>query len=149
MFSLFFLPSVMCGFFRSSWAIGESRTSRGGCLPLYLVVVDVLDELLQVALELREPGRAGERLVEAEGGDDDVGLLVLERVAVVVEMRLARPQGQFVGRIAQVVDHQLEVGEAGVQQRLEVPVILHPLGQSVADHDDPVTLSQLQLCGRG
>ena len=115
MFSLFFLPSVMCGFLRSSWAIGESRTSRGGSLPLYLVVVDVLMKFSRSLLNLARPAGPGERLVEAEGGDEHVGLLVLERVAVVVEMGLARPQGQLVGRIAQVVDDQLELGEAGVQ----------------------------------
>ena len=104
-----------------------------------------LDEVFQVVLEFGEAGRAGERFVEAEGGDEDVGLFVLERVAVVVEMGLARPQGQLVGRIAQVVDHQLELGEAGVQQRLEVAVILHPLGQRVADQDDPVALFELEL----
>ena len=47
---------------------------------------------------------------------------------------------QLVGRIAQVVDHQLQLGEPAVEQGLEVAVILHPLGQRVADQDDPVAL---------
>ena len=103
------------------------------------------DEVFQVVLELGEAGRSGERFVEAKGGDENVGLFVLERMAVVVEMGLARPQGELVGRIAQVVDHQLELGEAGVQRRLKVAVILHSLGERVADQDDPVTLFELEL----
>ena len=64
---------------------------------------------------------------------------------MVVEMGLARPQRQLVGRIAQVVHDQLELGEAGVEQRLKVPVILHPLGQRVADQDDPVPFVKFEL----
>ena len=56
---------------------------------------------------------------------------------------------ELVGRIAQVVNHQLELGKAGVQQGLEVPVVLHPLGQRVADQDDPISLAEHQLGFRG
>ena len=111
MFWLFFLPSVKWGFLRSSCAIGESRTSRGAFLPLYLVVVDDLDEVFQVVLELREPGRPGERFIESEGGENDVGLFVVERVPVIIEVGLTRPQGELVGGVAQVVKHQLELGK--------------------------------------
>src|SRR5579875_1919047 len=102
MFSLFFLPSVMWGFFRSSWAIGESRTSRGADRPLYLVEVDS-------TMNLPRSRR-----------------------------NLARPEGNLVGRPAQVVEDQLVLRESAVKQRLEMAVILHPLGQGVADEDDPV-----------
>ena len=105
----------------------------------------VLDEVFEVFLELGQAGRAGERFVEAEDSEEDVGLFVLERMAVVVEMGLARPERELVGRIAQVVDNQLELREAGVQQRLKMPVILHPLGQRVADQDDPVPFLKLEL----
>ena len=95
--------------------VGDRREQDqlGADLPLYLVVVDSLMKFSRSLLNFGEPGRPGERFVEAEGGEQDVGLLVLERMAVVVEMGLARPQRQLVGRIAQVVDHQLELGEAG------------------------------------
>ena len=72
-------------------------------------------EALEVRLELAKPRRPGKRLVEAEGGDQDIGLFILERVTVVVEMGLARPQGQLVGRISEVVDHQFEVDKTRVQ----------------------------------
>ena len=97
--------------------VGDRREQDepGGCLAVVLGGRRLLDELLEVAPELGQPGGPGERLVEAEDGDEDVGLLVLERVAVVVEMGLARAKRQLVGRLAQVVDDQLELGEAAVQ----------------------------------
>ena len=82
--------------------------------------VDVLMNFSRSLLNLLQPDWAGERLVEAEGGDQDVRLLVLERVAVVVEMRLARPESQLVGRVAEVVEDQLELGKPAVQQGLEM-----------------------------
>ncbi len=64
-------------------------------------------------------------------------------------MRLPGPQGDFVGRKTEVVNDQLERRKAGVQQGLEMPVVLHPLGQGVADQDDPVSLFEHQLGFRG
>ena len=55
MFSLFFLPSITWGFLRSSWAIGESRTSRGAFLPLYLVVVVALMKFSRSLLNFASP----------------------------------------------------------------------------------------------
>ena len=80
-------------------------------MPLYLVVVDVLMKSSRSFLNLARPAATGERFIEAEGGDQDVRLFVDQRVAVVVETRLTRAQGQLVGRVSQVVDHQLERGK--------------------------------------
>ena len=68
----------------------RGRSARAGpaaarALPLYLVVVVSLMNFSRSVLNLSQPRRSGERLVEAEGGDDHVGLFVLERVAVILE----------------------------------------------------------------
>ena len=108
-----------------------------------------LDEGVEVGLELGQPLGAGERLVETEGGDDDVGLLVFQLVAVVLEAGRPGTKGQFVGRPAEVVDDEFEVGESAVEQGLEAAKVLHPLGQGVADDDDPVPLFEFQGGGVG
>ncbi len=122
---------------------GEQHEVRG-FLAIVLGGRGLLDEPLEVASKSGQSGGPGERLVDPEDGQEHVGLLVLEGVAVVVEMGLARAEGQLVGRVSQVVDDQLELGEPAMQEGLEVAVILHPLGQGVTDDDDPIALAQLQ-----
>ena len=107
------------------------------------------DEVFQVALEFRQPIGAGKRFVEAEGGDHDVGLFVFQPMPMILEIERAGPQRQFVGRPAEVVDDQLQLREAAVQQRFPVAEILHPLGQRVADEDDPVAVLQIERRGFG
>ncbi len=141
---MFAFPSVTCGSRRSSCAIGESRTRRGAALPLYGVVVVSVMNLSRSSRNLSSAVGPGERLVEAEGGDHDVGPLVLEGVAVVLEPGRAGAERELVGRPAEVVEDQVEPGEAALEQRLEVPEVLHPLGQGVADQDDPVAFPEFE-----
>ncbi len=144
MLSLFFLPSVICGFLRSSCAIGDSRTSVGAAFPLYLVEVEALMKSSRSFLNFSSPGGPANDSLKPKAAIKTSGFSSSSRVSVVVEMRLPRPQFQLVGRIAQVVEHQLKVREAAMKKGLEVRVILHPLGQRVADQDDAIALLQYQ-----
>jgi hypothetical protein len=42
------------------------------------------------------------------------------------------------------MDNQFQIGKAAVQQRLEVPMVLHPFGQGVADDHNAVAFVQFQ-----
>ena len=130
--------------------------------------------LLQPAVEVRlegvEPGLAGERLVEAPVGEDHVGVEV--RAGVVSDLGLADLGGQgaglhvqeivqaghfvravglhadFVAGEAEVADHELVVRERLVDQRLEVAVVLLPVGEAAADEGDVITLLEGEVLGR-
>ena len=70
MFSLFFLPSVMCGFLRSSWAIGEKQHQPGGFLPLYLVVVEALMKFSRSFLNLPRPAGPANDSLKPKNGEE-------------------------------------------------------------------------------
>ena len=55
---------------------------------------------------------------------------------------------QLVAGEAEVAEDQLVVREAAVEERLEPAVVLHAVGQGVADEADVVALVQLQRLGR-
>jgi hypothetical protein len=98
---------------------------------------------VEVLLELRQSRLAGKGLVGAEEREDDVGLLPPQ-----VRRRIAEVQGPGLERDgvaapAEIPDDELQVGESGVQQRLEMVEKLHPLGQRVADEHDVIALAQL------
>ena len=94
------------------------------------------DELFETRFERIQPRRTGERLVQPEHCQQNIGLVIAEVVAVVGEVGTARSQIDLVGRPAQIADDQFFVRKAALQQSLEVSVVLHPLGQRVAnDHD--------------
>jgi hypothetical protein len=67
--------------------------------------------------------------------------MIDEVAAVVGEALTPQADREFVGRPAEVAHVEFMLWESGVQQRLEVPEILHPLGEGVAhDHDMVVWL---------
>ena len=128
---------------------------------------------VEVRLEGVEAAGAGERLVEAPVGEDHVGVEV--RAGVVGDLGLADLGGQgaglhvqevveaghFVGAVglhadfvageAEVADHEVVVRERLMDQRLEVAVVLLPVGEAAADEGDVVTLFEgegLGLDGR-
>ena len=72
----------------------------------------MLDERVEVLLERLEPFLAGERLVVAEEGEDDVGLRPGQPLVGGAEVGRAEPEGQFVAGEAEVADDQLVLGKA-------------------------------------
>ena len=145
MFSLFFLPSVMCGLLQVF--VGDRREEhelRRG-LAVVLGRGRLGDEVVEVLLELGQALRPGERLVEAEAAMRTSGFSSSSVWPWSLKSCERGRERQLVGRPAEVVDDQLQLGEAAVEQGLEVAEILHPLGQRVADEDDVVPLVKFQL----
>ena len=64
--------------------------------------------------------------------------MIREVAAVIGEALAPQADREFIGRPAEVADIQLMLREAGVQERLEVAEILHPLRERVADDHDVV-----------
>ena len=128
----------------------------------------MLDEGRQFVLKVFEPLQPCERFVETEerhdgGGLDNgqplVGLRVVANPKVAIDLRVKgcgagkRPwvivsrlgtEARCVSRKTHVAEGQLQVGEASVEGRLEVVVVLHPLCECVADEDQRLTLPQFE-----
>ena len=133
----------------------EQHEARGG-LAVVLLRQRVGDPVVEVLLERGEPGLAGVRLVVAEEGEDDVGLRVrCRRSGSPGSRRSARPCRSATRRACRSSStaaassissplkprlriDQIVLRETGVQQRLEPAVVLHPLGERVADDADVV-----------
>jgi len=70
--------------------------------------------------------------------------MIDQPMAVIVEVRAPRPQIDLVRRPTEVADDESLAGKAALQRGLEVAVVLHPLGQRVADDDQLVTFVDRQ-----
>ena len=129
-----------------------------------------LQPAVEVLLEGLEAGRTGEGFVEAPVSEDHVGVEV--RAGVVGDLGLADLGGQgaglhveevvktghFIGTVrlhadfvageAEVADHEVVVRERLMDQRLEVAVVLLPVGEAAADEGDVVTLLEGEVLGR-
>ena len=128
-------------------AIGENTTSRGADLPLYFWAKRVLDERIEVFLEGLQPFLAGKRLVIAEEGEDNVGLRLGQPLVGRTEVGRAQAKGQFIAGEAEVANDELVRGEPSLEVSLEPTVVLHAVGQSVADDRDMIAGLDLDRVG--
>ena len=94
-----------------------------------------------------KPFLAGERLVVAEEGEDDVGLRPGQPLVGRAEVGRAEPEGQFIAGEAEVADDELVLGEASLEVRLQPAVVLHPVGQGVADDRNMIARLDLDQVG--
>ena len=99
-------------------------------------------------LNSSQPFLAGERLVVAEEGEDDVGLRPGQPLVGGAEVGRAEPEGQFVAGEAEVADDELVLGKAGLEVGLQPAVVLHPVGEGVADDRDMIAGLDLDRVGR-
>ena len=103
-------------------------------------------ELAQAPLEFRDRLLAGERLVETEGGEDQVGLVVEQVLVQRGEVVRAGHQVDLVRRPGKVAHDELLLREALVEERLEVAEMVGSIEQGVADVSD--TRAGLDLEGQ-
>ena len=151
--------------------VGDGRDEHepGRAAAGVVLLARVLDEVGEVGLELRHARRPGEGFVEAEEGEDDGGLAEREVLVGGTEVLRAQPRGEdfvalgvigvlddqlglevhLVGGEGEVADDEVVLGESLVEERLPVVVVLHPLGQRVADKTDVVAGFKSQASGRG
>ena len=137
---------------------GEEHHARRGPT-VVLLREGVRDPAGQVLLESLETGLTGERLVVAEEREHDVSLGVDagEAIVFVAANRLRQPAQPLVGRAEvlraragvdliaaepEVAHDQPVLRIARLEHRLEPAVVLHPLGQRVADDADVVVRLQ-------
>ena len=111
----------------------------------------VLDPVFEIGLELLKAGLTGEGLVEAEEGDDNIGLGEGEVLVGRAEAFGAGTENDLIGGPGEVADDEVMLGEALMEERLPVVVTLklHALGQRVADEADVVAGLELQRRGVG
>ena len=118
-----------------------------GRLAVVLLGQGVLDEGVEVLLERLQPVLAGERLVVAEEGEDDVGLRPGQPLVGGAEVGRAEAEGQFIAGEAEVADDELVLGKASLEVRLQPAVVLHPVGQGVADDRNMIARLDLDRVG--
>ena len=162
---LFSRPSGRSGLCRSSCAIGENSTMRGADLPLYFCASVCVIQSSSCCLNAGSPASPRVGLVVAEEREDDVRLRVRagEAVLLVAADRLAVAAQPLVGRAevlraqarrdlvaaeAEIADDQVVLRKARVQQRLEPAVVLHPLGERVADDADVIARAAARTAWR-
>ncbi len=97
-----------------------------------------IDELTQIFFELGQSLFAGERFVKTKAGDDDVGFVIFQIMAVVLKIFGTGAEGQFVSRPAQVPDNQFFFRKTTVKQCFEIAGILHAFSKCVADDHDVI-----------
>ena len=98
----------------------------------------------QQRLELGEAFFAFEALVEAEGGEDDVRLVLGEVLVEVAKAIRPRAEGHFIGGPAEVAEDELLPGKALVHERLELPIVAHAIEERIPDEGDAGAGFQLQ-----
>ena len=105
-------------------------------------------------LNAASPFLAGERFVVAEEGENDVGLRFGQPLVGRAEVGRAEPNGQFIARETEVANDELVRGKPSVEISLEPAVVLHAVGQGVADDRDVIARLDFdhvgsKKCGRG
>ena len=122
------------------------------------------EPVAQLLPERGEPSVPRVRFVVAEKRKDDVRLRIGSGEPVVrvaadrrrlsgqplvgrAEVLRAQPGGDLVAAEAKIANHEVVLREARVQQRLEPAVVLHPLGQRVADEADVIARAQDERIG--
>ena len=109
--------------------------------------------LAQVFIKLFRKGRqalgAAERLVEAEEGEDRTGLDPRQPFLGRTEILRAGPHRHFVAGEAKIAHHQPVRRIARVDHRLQPAVMLHAVGQRIADERDVLARVGRKRRGRG
>ena len=90
-------------------------------------------------LRLRDRGGAGEPLV---------GGAVIHRPHSGIGVRLFGVAGDLVARIAEVADDEVVLREACIEESLQPAVVLHPLGERIADDANVIAGPEFQAARR-
>ena len=118
----------------------EDEARRGGSV--IFLRKRVLDELVEIALEFGESFGTGERFVVTEKGENHIGFVLGQMLVGRAEAGRAESKGQFVAGKAQVANHQFMFGKSSLNSRFEPTVMLHPLGERVADQAEMIAFFQ-------
>jgi hypothetical protein len=103
-----------------------------------------VEEGRELLPERRQPGRPGERLVEAVGGQDHVGPAEGKVLLEVGEVVGPGSEIDFVGRPGERADDQFLVGKGRVEHGRHVAEQGRPLEQRVADEADMVAPAEFE-----
>jgi hypothetical protein len=105
------------------------------------------DEFGESLAKRFEPCRSREGLVQPKHRDQDRRPVVGQSVTVLIEIRASRSKVDLVGRPAKVSEDKTLVRKTALNRRFEKIVVLHPLGQGVADDHDLVAFVDRQPIG--
>ena len=107
-------------------------------LAVIVLAQGVLDEGVQILLEPVEPARPAVGLVVAEEGKNNISLVELQPLVRAAEAVRAEAEHQLVAGVTEIAHDQLMPGKAGLQERFQPTVVLHAIGQGVADDADVI-----------
>ena len=127
---------------------GREENNAQGALAVIFLALRMFQELVQVRAKFCNCARAGkEGFVVAEEGKHHIGSSECQPVVGTAERSGPQPDGQLVAREAQVAEDEAVLGETALKVCFQPAVVLHALGQSVADQADVIAGVQVQPGG--
>ncbi len=112
----------------------EARRARA----VVFFVSRAFDEVAQIFLESGQTGFARERFVVTEKCENHIGFRLGEPLIGSAEVRGAQARFELVGREAEIAQDQIVSRKPANQVGIEPAVVLHAIGQRVADDADVV-----------
>ena len=124
--------------------IGDRREKRDARRAFAAVVLrfDLLEKLVEVLFEFIQTLRALEGLVEAVKGQNDIRLRLGQPIVARTEVLGAMPGCDLIAGGGEVAENEVVVRKFRVNERLQETVVLHPVGERVAEVTDVVALVQ-------
>ena len=118
--------------------VRDGREQHDARRPEAIVVfrAGVAQELFELLLELRQSGGAAERFVEAEEREDRARLHARQPLVGRAEILGTRPHRDFVPGEGEIPHDEAVLRMLRVDHRLEPAVMLHPVGERIADDRD-------------
>ncbi len=104
----------------------------------------MLDEILEILLELGQTFFSAKRFVVAEEGENNVRFAARQPFIGAAEHRRAQADCQFIAGEAQVAKHQFMPWKTALDENFQPAVMLHAIGERVADQGNVVALRKFQ-----
>ena len=127
--------------------VGDGREEHDARRAFAAVILRprIFEKLVEVALEFVDPSRSLERFVEAVKGENHIRLCFRQPVIARAEVFRPVPRRHLIARGGEVAENEIVPGKLRVDKRLEPGVVLHPVGQRVAEVTDVVALVKCKL----
>ena len=117
---------------------GRDQNNPGRTPPGIVAAARLLEPSPQIRAKALQPSLASKRLVEPEKRQNHIRPHLAQPVVRRTEILRSMPHNHFVTRHPKVAHHQLMPRILRMQQRLEIPRVLHPIGQGIPNNGHTV-----------